>query len=462
MRQAVWLFISPSALCTIISLGFYIGYRFKCLVSAQVAVNLGKPIAQAEKAQSLVVAWIFFAAELLALIPDVLPYFLRAVAFRLPDRTKPVIMGDNVPNVDVLITCCREDLDIILDTTRAACALDYPRDKFRVFVCDDGASAEVKNAVQHLHQTYPNVYYTSRIKDLLVKDYKAGNLNHALHHSRQLPFPLKFVAGLDADMIPEPHWLRTMMPHLIDDPDVALACPPQTFYDIPNNNPLTQTMDQFAGTTELVNDAAGHADCLGSGYVARRSAIDSIGGFPVESLSEDVCCSATLLGAGWKTIFVECPLPYGSVLNSFVAHIKQRTRWFVGHIQTAVLFRLRLFGNRGRRLTLSQRLAGIVFDLQQIIQISLFLNYILVPFALISGSSLVIWHEDYELKWLICTAVIFLVCRWFHQGIVGIIFYLGRGWYDVRLPSYDAELEQWMAPYKSSIFRRLMLNSYIG
>ncbi|PVI00767.1 glycosyltransferase family 2 protein [Periconia macrospinosa] len=444
LRQAVWRFLSPSALGTIISLGAYIGYRFKCLISAQVAVNSGKPIAQAGNAQSLVVAWIFFAAELLALIPDVLPYLLRVIAFRLPDRTKLVMIGDNVPNVDVLITCCREDLDVILDTTRAACALDYPRDRFRVFVCDDGASAEVRNEIQHLHHTYPNVYYVARIKDPLIKDYKAGNLNHALHYSRHLPFPL---TGLDADMIPEPHWLRTMMPHLIDDPDVALACPPQTFYDIPDNDPLTQTMDQFAGTTELVNDAVGHADCLGSGYVARRSAIDSIGGFPVESLSEDVCCSATLLGAGWKTAFVECPLQYGSVPDSFVAHIKQRTRWFVGHIQTAVLFRLRLFGNRGRRLTPSQRLAGIVFDLRQIIQIPLFLNYILVPFALLSGSSLVTWREDYELKWLIRTVVIFLFCRWFHQVIVGIIFYLGRGWYDVRLPSYDAELEQWMAPY---------------
>ena len=67
LRQTVWLFIPPSALCTIISLGVYIGYRFKCLISAQIAVNMGKPVAQAGKAQSLALAWIFFAAELLAL-----------------------------------------------------------------------------------------------------------------------------------------------------------------------------------------------------------------------------------------------------------------------------------------------------------------------------------------------------------------------------------------------------------
>lgn len=101
----------------------------------------------------------------------------------------------------------------------------------------------------------------------------------------------------------------------------------QTFYDIPLNDPLTQTMAHFAGMTEVINDALGHADCLGSGYVMRRAALESIGGFPTESLSEDVCCSATLLGAGWKTAFVAEAVQYGSVPESYLGHVKQRTRW---------------------------------------------------------------------------------------------------------------------------------------
>jgi hypothetical protein len=101
----------------------------------------------------------------------------------------------------------------------------------------------------------------------------------------------------------------------------------QTFYDIPPNDPLTQTMSHFAGMTEMINDALGHADCLGSGYIMRRAALEGIRGFPTESLSEDVCCSAALLGAGWKTAFVPEAVQYGSVPESFLGHIKQRTRW---------------------------------------------------------------------------------------------------------------------------------------
>lgn len=156
----------------------------------------------------------------------------------------------------------------------------------------------------------------------------------------------QYVAALDADMIPMPRWLRSLVPHIEDNADCAMVCPPQvcicldeagtgrridnlskTFYDIPVNDPLTQTMSHFAGMNETINDALGNANCLGSGFIMRRTALKAIGGFPTESLSEDVCCSATLLGAGWKTAFIPEAVQYGSVPDSYLGHVKQRTRW---------------------------------------------------------------------------------------------------------------------------------------
>lgn len=108
----------------------------------------------------------------------------------------------------------------------------------------------------------------------------------------------------------------------------------KTFYDIPVNDPLTQTMSHFAGMNETINDALGNANCLGSGYIMRRTALKAIGGFPTESLSEDVCCSATLLGAGWKTAFIPEAVQYGSVPDSYLGHVKQRTRWVSEEFRT--------------------------------------------------------------------------------------------------------------------------------
>jgi cellulose synthase/poly-beta-1,6-N-acetylglucosamine synthase-like glycosyltransferase len=127
----------------------------------------------------------------------------------------------------VIITCCNEEIDVILDTVRAALQLDYPRDRYRVIVADDGASAELSASIFGMAAQFHTLYYTARVKQG-PDDYKAGNLNHTLEFLDNLPQgPAEFVAGLDADMIPEIRWLRAMTPHLVEDPRLAVVCAPQ-------------------------------------------------------------------------------------------------------------------------------------------------------------------------------------------------------------------------------------------
>lgn len=47
--------------------------------------------------------------------------------------------------------------------------------------------------------------------------------------------------------------------------------------------------------------------CIGSRNVMRRQALADIGGFPIYSLAEDVFAPSRMLGAGWKTIYVDEP-----------------------------------------------------------------------------------------------------------------------------------------------------------
>ena len=121
--------------------------------------------------------------------------------------------------IDVFVTCCKEDVDIILDTTRAACAVDYPEQNFRVVVCDDVADSVLKEAVESLSNLYPNLIYWSRPKVRgKPHHFKAGNLIAATEMVAHLPSgPAEYIAALDADMIPEPHWLRTLMAHMVID-----------------------------------------------------------------------------------------------------------------------------------------------------------------------------------------------------------------------------------------------------
>lgn len=147
-------------------------------------------------------------------------------------RPRLRLLGDhNVPSVDVLIPTCGEPLDVVKDTVRAALALDYPLHRFRVIVTDDGRDPELRAWVAS--KNCGNLHYTSRPKKGPT-GYKAGNLNHAIKFSETLSGgPGEYVAGLDADMIPEKAWLRAVLAHLVIEPQMGVACPPQV--RIPNS-----------------------------------------------------------------------------------------------------------------------------------------------------------------------------------------------------------------------------------
>jgi cellulose synthase/poly-beta-1,6-N-acetylglucosamine synthase-like glycosyltransferase len=140
-------------------------------------------------------------------------------------RKKLQIIGDDVPSVDVIVPCCKERIDIIQDTILAVIAADYPSNRRRIIVSDDGASPEL--AAWLIEIGIPNLYYTARKKNG-PEGYKAGNLNHAVNFSRSLPGgSAKYIAGLDADMVVEKRWLRSVMAHLLLDPEVGVVCPTQ-------------------------------------------------------------------------------------------------------------------------------------------------------------------------------------------------------------------------------------------
>ena len=175
-------------------------------------------------------AWTFIVVELLVSIPMLLHRLWGLHATGSRQRPKLRLVGDNVPSVDVIITCCGEEDQLVLDTAMAACNVDYPRSRFRVIVCDDGKSTGLREMVEEAALAqFDNLYYRSRPKFPGVPHhFKAGNLNYALEETEKFEGgAAHFVAALDADMIPERDWLRALLPHMLQDPKCSMACPPQ-------------------------------------------------------------------------------------------------------------------------------------------------------------------------------------------------------------------------------------------
>ncbi|CAG8360040.1 unnamed protein product [Penicillium salamii] len=246
--------------------------------------------------------------------------------------------GTSLPTVDVLITCCGESVEIISDTVRAACSLDYPASLFRVRLLDDGASTELRDEITRLSMTWSHLSYHTRGKQSNQSFAKAGNLNYALF-SLQTEDPPEYCTVVDADSILMPHFLRATLPHLLKDPEAALVTTRQYFDNLPRGDPLSQARAYFYTCENTELDLMGHAVDAGSGAVFRRKAILDVGGYPTFSFSEDWQLSLVLRGMGKRTMQVQEILQFGLVPTSFAGHLKQRNRWHIGHSQqVSVLF----------------------------------------------------------------------------------------------------------------------------
>lgn len=148
-------------------------------------------------------AWFFIAVELCVAFPPLMHNMWTMWAVKKRGRAKLRLVGNDVPTVDVFITCCGEEDEVVMDTVLAACYQDYPTGRFRVVVLDDGKSAGLEKAMSDLAATFPNTYYIARPKYPGVPHhFKAGNLNNGIDASRNFPGgPSFYMAALDADMV---------------------------------------------------------------------------------------------------------------------------------------------------------------------------------------------------------------------------------------------------------------------
>ena len=163
------------------------------------------------------------------LVPGLLNHLLRCLAFHGHDKAPHlrILDKEGLPRVDVFITCAGEEPEMVENVAAAACAIDYPSEYFRVLVLDDGGSKELSKLIDKLSRTRENLFYTARVKGE-NHHFKAGNLNHGVKYVESLPKgAAEYIAALDADMIPDPQWLRALLPHMLKDPKLSLAQPPQ-------------------------------------------------------------------------------------------------------------------------------------------------------------------------------------------------------------------------------------------
>jgi cellulose synthase (UDP-forming) len=233
---------------------------------------------------------------------------------------------DFFPTVDLFIPTYNEPVDILRRTIIGARAIDYPADQIKIYLLDDGKRPEMKALAESFGCEY--------IARPTNEHAKAGNLNYALARSRG-----ERVVCFDADHVPVRSFLKETLP-FFKDPKVAYVQTAHHFYnpDIFQKNLLLEReiineQDLFFRVIQPGRDRHNAAFFAGSGAVFRRSALEEIGGFRTETLTEDLHTSILLHDRGYRSVYYNVPLSAGLSPESVEGHIKQRERWAKGSIQ---------------------------------------------------------------------------------------------------------------------------------
>lgn len=219
--------------------------------------------------------------------------------------------------VDVLIPVYDEPVEVIAPTVMAATRLRAGT--VRVVLCDDGCRDELRALARDL-----GVDYLPREAS---HGAKAGNLNHALARTDGT-----FVLVLDSDHVARPELLERTLPHFAD-ATVAFVQTPQWYANADDNEMAGTAWEQqalFFGPIARGKEGHGAMFCCGTNVVFRRAALDAIGGFPTDSITEDFAMSIRVHEDGWRTVYVPEVLAAGLGPEDAAAYVGQQDRWARG------------------------------------------------------------------------------------------------------------------------------------
>jgi cellulose synthase (UDP-forming) len=234
--------------------------------------------------------------ELHAVVAFALFVFTAWDVYALPP-TAPV---RHVPGrIAVLVPTYNEPFEVLLPTVSAAVAI---RLEHETWLLDDGHREWVCAMADEL-----GVRYVARE----VRSFaKAGNINAALEQ-----VDADHVVVLDADHVAAPDSLTHTLGYF-EDPTVAMVQTPQDFYNddsFEHDSTLGGVrrggrrtyceQGLFYRVLQPGRNRWNAAFSCGSNSVFRVSALRDVGGFAVESITEDIHTSLRLHRRGWRTAY---------------------------------------------------------------------------------------------------------------------------------------------------------------
>ena len=230
------------------------------------------------------------------------------------------------PSISILIPAHNEE-NVIRKTVENILTLDY--DDFEVFVIDDRSTDKTADVLKELEQEY-NGKVRILIRDKDAYPGKSAVLNDALALCDK-----EVICVFDADARVKKDFLRVLLPYLA--PEEIGAVQGRKIIINKEANVLTRcqnneyTLDNyFQISRDSINGAV---ELRGNGFLVKRAALEEIGGWNNNTITDDLDLSTKLHLNAWGVRYCPVGEVYEEAILNVIPLIKQRRRWVEGSIR---------------------------------------------------------------------------------------------------------------------------------
>lgn len=266
----------------------------------------------------------FLLAETFLLIHS-FSFFLDLVSNNLPRKLPPQKKPEKDVSVAVLIPARHEPREVV-ETTLLTC-LNMAYDNKTVYLLDDSSIESYKQDARELTESLGVKLFTRPNN----RGAKAGLINDFMATMTE-----KYIAVFDADQNPMPEFLNHLLPFLEGDDRLAFVQTPQ-FYTNTDASPVAHISNvQQAVFFEYVCEGKSSNEsmfCCGTNVVIRRSALEDVGGYDEDTVTEDISTSMNMHRKHWKSLYYNKAYTFGMAPEDLGSYFKQQSRWAMGTFQ---------------------------------------------------------------------------------------------------------------------------------
>jgi 1,2-diacylglycerol 3-beta-glucosyltransferase len=244
-----------------------------------------------------------------------------------PAPILPGVVAEDCPFVS-LVVAAKDEEAVIDSLVQKLCSVDYPKDRYELWVVDDNSGDRTPLILADLAQQYPQLHWMRRAAGSTGG--KSGALNQIL--------PLMkgdLIGVFDADAQVSANLLHEVLPHF-DKPNIGAVQVRKVIVNAETNfwtrgQGAEMILDAFLH--ERRNITGGIGELRGNGQFVRRSALERCGKWNEETITDDLDLTFRLHLDHWDIASVLFPMVQEEGVTRAVGLWHQRNRWAEGGYQ---------------------------------------------------------------------------------------------------------------------------------